>query len=490
MSKKYRLPVEEINDESAIIIKLFLKSGDKVRKGDLLYSFETSKSIVEVESLDDGYINYYVAEEQEIMVGSDVCEIFKQKKELPVYTITPEVNDTAGIRPTKKALLFAKKNNLNIERLGLVGLVREKDLIPFVDNGNLVEANVCHTLNMENIFIKELLENKNNKYLPSKDKVDKYRKNGHTIGENVQNNDGSLIIGNNIKIEDNVLIDTNTYIEASKVYIGRNTKIGQNCNIVGSIIRLGEFNKLAPNVNVDISGGRFPDSNLTTGRGCLLASEVYINICRAVLIGENVALSPRSMIYTHSYWQSVLDGYNSSFGPVVIKKNSWVGSTSQILPNLIIGEGSIVMSGSVVVNDVESFTMVGGVPAKLIKKGLKKEYTDVKKKSILKNLFWELYRWLLSKNYTVQKLNDWTFKISEDQIEKYFRLIDEKADDSLKDCDGIDILIGLEFIRSVPKSVKTVFDVSKNSVEGIVAREELLIIDFFRRKGIRFYENQ
>jgi len=148
------------------------------------------------------------------------------------------------------------------------------------------------------------------------------------------------------------------------------------------------------------------------------------------------------------------------------------------------------MSGSVVVNDVESFTMVGGVPAKLIKKGLKKEYTDVKKKSILKNLFWELYRWLLSKNYTVQKLNDWTFKISEDQIEKYFRLIDEKADDSLKDCDGIDILIGLEFIRSVPKSVKTVFDVSKNSVEGIVAREELLIIDFFRRKGIRFYENQ
>jgi len=56
------------------------------------------------------------------------------------------------------------------------------------------------------------------------------------------------------------------------------------------------------------------------------------------------------------------------FGNVIIKHDSWLGAGSIILPNIIIGEFAIVAAGSVVTKDVPPYTVVAGVPAKIIKK--------------------------------------------------------------------------------------------------------------------------
>ena len=48
--KQYYLPAEDVNDEKATVVKLFFDSGDKVKKNDLIYTFETSKSVIDVES--------------------------------------------------------------------------------------------------------------------------------------------------------------------------------------------------------------------------------------------------------------------------------------------------------------------------------------------------------------------------------------------------------------------------------------------------------
>jgi acetyltransferase-like isoleucine patch superfamily enzyme len=55
-------------------------------------------------------------------------------------------------------------------------------------------------------------------------------------------------------------------------------------------------------------------------------------------------------------------------GNILIKDNVWIGSNCVILQNCIIGEGSIVAAGSVVTKDVFPFSVVGGIPAKIIKK--------------------------------------------------------------------------------------------------------------------------
>ena len=54
--------------------------------------------------------------------------------------------------------------------------------------------------------------------------------------------------------------------------------------------------------------------------------------------------------------------------PIMIMDNIWIASGAMILPGVTIGEGAVVTAGSVVVKDVEPWTVVGGNPAMMIKK--------------------------------------------------------------------------------------------------------------------------
>lgn len=53
---------------------------------------------------------------------------------------------------------------------------------------------------------------------------------------------------------------------------------------------------------------------------------------------------------------------------IVIGNNGWIGFNATILPGVSIGDGAIVAAGAVVTKDVPANTIVGGVPAKFIKK--------------------------------------------------------------------------------------------------------------------------
>ena len=53
---------------------------------------------------------------------------------------------------------------------------------------------------------------------------------------------------------------------------------------------------------------------------------------------------------------------------IVVGKNVWIGSNATILAGVTIGDNAVVAAGAVVTKDVEANTIVGGVPAKFIKK--------------------------------------------------------------------------------------------------------------------------
>lgn len=52
---------------------------------------------------------------------------------------------------------------------------------------------------------------------------------------------------------------------------------------------------------------------------------------------------------------------------VIIKNNAWIGTGAIIMPNITVGEFSIIGAGSVVTKDVPPYTVVAGVPAKVIR---------------------------------------------------------------------------------------------------------------------------
>lgn len=56
-----------------------------------------------------------------------------------------------------------------------------------------------------------------------------------------------------------------------------------------------------------------------------------------------------------------------TYGKVLIKKNAWIGMNATITPGVTIGKNAVVAAGSVVTKNVEDNTVVGGVPAKVIK---------------------------------------------------------------------------------------------------------------------------
>lgn len=91
-----------------------------------------------------------------------------------------------------------------------------------------------------------------------------------------------------------------------------------------------------------------------------------------VIIEDNVMMGLEVLILANIHSTSRTDiplidqGYEKRSAPV-LKEGCWIGARAIILSGVTIGEGSIVGAGAVVTKDVPSYTVVGGVPAKIIK---------------------------------------------------------------------------------------------------------------------------
>ncbi|QNM87033.1 acyltransferase [Polaribacter pectinis] len=84
-----------------------------------------------------------------------------------------------------------------------------------------------------------------------------------------------------------------------------------------------------------------------------------------LIIGNNVDIAQETNIWTLEH--DVHDDYHKAKGDdVIIEDYVWIASRVTILPGVKIGRGAVVASNSVVTKDVESMSIVGGVPAKKI----------------------------------------------------------------------------------------------------------------------------
>lgn len=108
--------------------------------------------------------------------------------------------------------------------------------------------------------------------------------------------------------------------------------------------------------------------NFEIGEGSIIGDSCLLDSRNGIKIGKNVNLSSEVHIWTeqHDYRDSHFSCYDSLDMCVVIEDRAWIGSNTIILPRVRIGCGAVVCAGAVVTKDVQPYTVVAGVPAKVI----------------------------------------------------------------------------------------------------------------------------
>ena len=118
-------------------------------------------------------------------------------------------------------------------------------------------------------------------------------------------------------------------------------------------------------------------SRISIGKNFVLRPNVQIyadssDMLPSVKIGDNVMFGPGVQLHVNNHVfnsRSVPiseQGYIEK-GPIVINRGAWIGANAIILSGVTIGENAVVAAGAVVSKDVADYSIVGGVPAKLIR---------------------------------------------------------------------------------------------------------------------------
>ena len=177
---------------------------------------------------------------------------------------------------------------------------------------------------------------------------------------------GRLFVGKNVSI-----------LYPKKLSVGSDTIIEDGVEInclandgikFGDRVTIGKYAIIRPS---NIYGGPIGEG-LEIGNHSNIGPFNYIGCSGKIIIGNNVMLGPRVSIYAedHVFDNAELtikeQGVKKQF--VLIEDDCWIASNVVILSGVTIGKGSVVAAGAVVTESIEPYSIVGGVPAKLIKK--------------------------------------------------------------------------------------------------------------------------
>lgn len=131
------------------------------------------------------------------------------------------------------------------------------------------------------------------------------------------------------------------------------------------------FKKCGKNVNIENNAYIGDPKDISIGDNSGIGS--YCQLYGAITIGKDVMIAPEVIMLTRNHKFSRKDIPMRLQGmekekPIIIEDDVWIGTRVIIMPGVKIKKGSIIAAGSVVTKDVEPYSIVGGVPAKLIRK--------------------------------------------------------------------------------------------------------------------------
>ncbi|MCL4134915.1 UNVERIFIED_CONTAM: hypothetical protein GTU68_027060 [Idotea baltica] len=128
----------------------------------------------------------------------------------------------------------------------------------------------------------------------------------------------------------------------------------------------------------------FIGDKLIIGKFCMIASDVTFIMNGANHLSEAISTYPFAIFGED--WSAAMEGKNyPSKGNTRIENDVWIGYGATIMPGVTIGNGAIIASQSVVSKDVKPYTIVGGNPAKEIRK----RFSDSEIRTLLDLSWWD-----------------------------------------------------------------------------------------------------
>ena len=118
----------------------------------------------------------------------------------------------------------------------------------------------------------------------------------------------------------------------------------------------------------------FPPFSSDCGKNIHLGRDVFVNAgCKfqdqgGIYLGDRVLVGQNVVLATLNHGMDPARRADLHPAPIRIGDDVWIGANATVLPGVTIGDGVIVAAGAVVTRDVPAMTVVGGVPARVIKR--------------------------------------------------------------------------------------------------------------------------
>jgi len=112
-------------------------------------------------------------------------------------------------------------------------------------------------------------------------------------------------------------------------------------------------------------------NKMVIGSGSWIGQQCFFHSGGGIRIGQNVGIGPGAKIITSYHAEEVISKpilhSHIEFSPVVVEDGSDIGIGAIILPGVCIGRGAQIGAGAVVTKDVAEYTIVAGVPARIVR---------------------------------------------------------------------------------------------------------------------------